>query len=69
MTARKKVATGLSVVLRNPDDFDTDRYFLCVFQCVLEWLVLLLEDLNGILESLREEKTKKDDIRLVWKSS
>lgn len=37
--------------LLQPQD-DAYRHFLHVFQRVLKWLIFLLEDLNGLLESL-----------------
>lgn len=43
---------------------DTDRHFLYVFQRVLEGLVFLLEDLDGLLESLQD----KDNVRLTCHS-
>lgn len=41
---------------------DAYRHFLHVFQCVLKRLIFLLEDLNGLLESL----TGKKEIEHVW---
>lgn len=33
---------------------DTCRHFPDFFQCILEWLIFLLEDLDGLLESLNQ---------------